>query len=66
MTKVKLLTNDFLPNWQKGIEIELEGERLKELLDSGAVEALEETESVEEVKEELEVVEDKPKKKKSK
>lgn len=41
--KVKLLTDEFLPSWQKGIEVELEGEKLKVLLEKGSVLSLEET-----------------------
>ncbi len=41
MTKVKLLTDDFMPDWQAGIEVELEGKRLEELLEAEKVELLE-------------------------
>ena len=40
MAKVKLL-RDFPPGWQSGIEVEIEGKRLDELLKEGSVELLE-------------------------
>lgn len=40
MAIVKLL-RDFPPGWQSGIEVEIEGKRLDELLKEGSVELLE-------------------------
>ena len=76
MSLVKLLTNKFMPNWQKGITVNIDDPELSELLNLGEVELLEtpepkkEVEEVEEVtevvREEIIVVESKPKKAKKK
>jgi hypothetical protein len=59
MAIVKLL-KDSLPNWQAGIEVELEGKRLEEALADGSAEL---TEPAKAPKVKAVVVEEKPKKK---
>ena len=72
MALVKLLTNKFMPNWQKGITVNIDEPELSELLSLGEVELLEPLPEpkVEEVtkivEEEIIVTESKPKKAKKK
>lgn len=56
MTKVKILDNSMNPNWQVGIEVEVENEQLNEWLEKGWIKALEPIQK-EPIQEEVEVEE---------
>ena len=65
MPTVKLLTNEFLPNWQMGISVNIDEPELSKLLKENKVELLEPL-PVEEPPVELVVVDEKTKKSKKK
>ena len=65
MPTVKLLTNDFMPNWQAGISVNIDEPELSKLLKENKVELLEPL-PVEEPPVELVVVDEKTKKSKKK
>ena len=65
MPTVKLLTNDFMPNWQAGISVNIDEPELSKLLKENKVELLEPL-SVEESPVEIVVVEEKTKRSKKK